>query len=164
MYPFAKDNDVWKIIHSPRKKEELHFHRKLESFLIYRLNHVRLHSVTGWCIYTMMLNVEYSKPDKLAQPFFFLSLVRLNYLSEKFVKNFAILFCSFTLCLFIVVVFLFTIHSFINPSIHPFIHSVSQSASQSFVYSLIRSFSRSFTCVKLLFCFPDKVSKKHSVF
>ena len=102
--------------------------------------------------------------DKLAQPFFFLSLARLNYLSEKFVKNFAILFCSFTLCLFIVVVFLFTIHSFINPSIHPFIHSVSQSASQSFVYSLIRSFSRSFTCVKLLFCFPDKVSKKHSVF
>lgn len=112
----------------------------------------------------MMLNVEYSKPDKLAQPLFFLSLARLNYLSEKFVKNFAILFCSFTLCLFIVVVFLFTIHSFINPSIHPFIHSVSQSASQSFVYSLIRSFSRSFTCVKLLFCFPDKVSKKHSVF
>ena len=100
----------------------------------------------------MMLNVEYSKPDKLAQPFFFLSLARLNYLSEKFVKSFAILFCSFTLCLFIVVVFLFTIHSFI------------QLVSQPFVYLLIRSFSRSFTCVKLLFCFPDKVSKKHSVF
>ena len=166
MYPFAKANDVWKIIHSPRKKEELHFHRKLESFLIYRLNHVRLHSVTGWCIYTMMLNVEYSKPDKLAQPFFFLSLVRLNYLSEKFVKNFAILFCSFTLCLCIVVVAFFPNHSFINPSIHPSIHSFIQSVSQPimstsrlFVYSLIRSFSRSLTCVKLFFCFPDKVSK-----
>ena len=133
MYPFAKDNDVWKIIHSPRKKEELHFHRKLESFLIYRLNHVRLHSVTGWCIYTRMLNVEYSKPDKLAQPFFFLSLARLNYLSEKFVKNFAILFCSFTLCLFIVVVFFV---------FHPFIHSVSQSA-MPVSHSFIRSFAHS---------------------
>lgn len=133
MYPFAKDNDVWKIIHSPRKKEELHFHRKLESFLIYRLNHVRLHSVTGWCIYTMMLNVEYSKPDKLAQPFFFLSLARLNYLSEKFVKNFAILFCSFTLCLFIVVVFLFTIHSFIQLVSQPVSHSFIRSFAHSVV-------------------------------
>ena len=134
MYPFAKDNDVWKIIHSPRKKEELHFHRKLESFLIYRLNHVRLHSVTGWCIYTMMLNVEYSKPDKLAQPFFFLSLARLNYLSEKFVKSFAILFCSFTLCLFIVVVFLFTIHSFIQLVSQPVSHSFIRSFAHSVVH------------------------------
>ena len=61
----------------------------------------------------MMLNVEPDKPDKLAQPFFFLSLARLNYLSEKFVKNFAIFFCSFTLCLFIVVVF-FVFHLFFH--------------------------------------------------
>ena len=72
--------------------------------------------------------------------------------------------------------FFFTIHSFINPSIHSCIHSfihsfihsasqsVSQSANQSFVYSFIRSFSRSLTCVQLLFCFPDKVSKSLLLF
>ena len=152
-------------------KEELYFHRKLESFLIYRLNHVRLHSVTGWCIYTRMLNGEYSKPDKLAQPFFFLSLVRLNYLSEKFVKNFAILFCSFTLCLCIVVVAFFPIHSFINPSIHPSIHSfiqsVSQPVSRPVVYSFIRLFAHSLiqsfiNLCQTLLLFPGQSKQKPS--
>ena len=78
---------------------------------------------------------------------------------------------SLFVCLLLLLLF-FTIHSFINLSIHSCIHSfihsfiqpVSQSANQSFVYSFIRSFSRSLTCVQLLFCFPDKVSKSLLLF
>ena len=143
-------------------KEELYFHRKLESFLIYRLNHVRLHSVTGWCIYTRMLNGEYSKPDFLvfSQTELFIRKNSLKTLPFCFVR-------SLFVCVLLLLLFFPSIHSLIHPSIHPSIHSFSQSVSRSVDQSFIRLFAHSLiqsfiNLCQTLLLFPGQSKQKPS--